>query len=154
MAIANTGIEIIVSASVCALSAQLVKLVGYYIQHRQLDFKLFVQTGGMPSSHTATMASLATGVGLISGFTSVDFAIALGIAMVVMYDAAGVRRAAGRMAGILNKMTEDFYKHHPEHLPDRIRELLGHTPFEVFIGAIYGCVLTIALHEYLMRAAL
>jgi acid phosphatase family membrane protein YuiD len=92
---------------------------------------------------------MATSVGLVSGWLSVDFAIALGVAMVVMYDAAGLRRAAGRMAGVLNHMMEEVYRHHSESIPERLRELLGHTPFEVFVGALFGIVWSIVLHAWL-----
>lgn len=145
----NTGIEVILAGSISGLLAQFIKLAVYTTRYRLMNFKLIVQTGGMPSSHSASMTGMATSVGLVSGFRSVDFAIALGVALVVMYDAAGLRRAAGRMAGILNRITEDFYKHHPEHLPDRIRELLGHTPFEVFVGGLLGIGLSMFIHDYL-----
>jgi acid phosphatase family membrane protein YuiD len=92
------------------------------------------------------MTGLAYSVGLIEGFTSVVFAVALGIAMVVMYDAAGVRQAAGKMAGILNRLTEDIYTHHPDKVPERLRELLGHTPYEVMVGALLGVCVAIMLH--------
>jgi acid phosphatase family membrane protein YuiD len=89
---------------------------------------------------------MAYSVGLVSGFDSVIFAVAAGIALVVMYDAAGVRRAAGKMAGILNKMTEDIYTHHPDQVPERLRELLGHTPFEVLVGACLGILISLLTH--------
>ena len=146
----NTGQEIIVTGLFSAFSAQLIKFGAYWIASKKLDFKWLFQTGGMPSSHSSAMTAMATSVGFISGFNSVDFAISLGIALVVMYDAACVRRAAGRMAGILNKITEDFYQHHPETFPDRLRELLGHTPFEVFVGALFGVLIAIAVHQHLI----
>lgn len=146
--IAGTGIEVIVASMTSGLLAQAIKMFSYIVFYKEFNFRLLVQTGGMPSSHSSSMCAMATSVGLVSGFSSVDFAIALGFALIVMYDAAGVRRAAGKMAGILNRMAEDFYKHHPEHIPDRIRELLGHTPFEVFIGALFGIVLSIIIHDY------
>lgn len=146
----QTGLEVILAGFGSGLIAQLIKMLTYILRHRRLNFKLMVQTGGMPSSHSSTMSSMATSVGLVSGFSSVNFAIALGIAVVVMYDAAGVRQAAGRMAGILNQMTEDFYRHHPEKIPERLRELLGHTPFEVFVGALFGISVSVVLHEILL----
>lgn len=146
----NTGEEIIASGITAAFAAQLIKFFAYWIGNRKPDFKWLFQTGGMPSSHSSAMSGMATSVGLISGFESVDFAIALGVALVVMYDAAGLRRAAGRMASILNRITEDFYQHHPETLPGRLRELLGHTPFEVFIGALFGILISIAVHQRLI----
>jgi len=151
--ISNTGLEIIIAGALSGTLAQLIKVATYMILHKSINFRRFVQTGGMPSSHSSSMTALATSVGLISGFTSVDFAIAFGLAMVVMYDAAGLRQAAGKMAGILNRMAEDFYKHHPGHIPDRIRELLGHTPFEVFVGALFGITLSVILHQWFISMA-
>lgn len=150
-AVAGTGIEVIMAGFSSGLLAQLIKFVTCLIHHKKINFRLLVATGGMPSSHSSTMSSMATSVGLVSGFSSVDFAIALGVSLVVMYDAAGVRQAAGKMAGILNRMTEDFYRHHPEHIPDRLRELLGHTPFEVFVGALFGIGLSIIYHDFLIH---
>ena len=147
--IAGNGFEIITVGLIGGFLAQMIKMLSYTAFYRKVNFKLLVQTGGMPSSHSSSVTAMATSTGLISGFSSVDFAIAIGIALIVMYDAAGVRQAAGKMAGILNRITEDFYKHHPEHIPDRLRELLGHTPFEVFIGALFGIGLAIMLHDYL-----
>lgn len=151
--IGGTGVEVIVVSFSSGLIAQLIKMLSYVLYYKQLNFRLLVQTGGMPSSHSSIMSAMATSVGLVSGFSSVEFAISLGIALVVMYDAAGVRQAAGKMAGILNRMTEDFYRHQPERIPDRLRELLGHTPFEVFVGALFGIGWAIILHEHFARSA-
>lgn len=143
----NTGYEVIVAGLLGAFTAQLVKFASYWIRFRVPNFRLMVETGGMPSSHSATMTALSCSVGLVSGFASVDFAIAMGVALIVMYDAAGVRRAAGKMAGVLNKVTEDIYSHHPDKVPDRLKELLGHTPFEVLVGAILGVLLAVVFHQ-------
>lgn len=148
MAITGTGSEVIAVGLISAISAQLIKMLSHFAFYKKPNFRLMVETGGMPSSHSSAMSAMATSVGLVSGFQSVDFAIALGVALIVMYDAAGVRQAAGRMAGILNRMAEDVYAHLPERLPNRLRELLGHTPFEVCIGALYGIGLAIILHDY------
>lgn len=147
--VASTGLEVILAGSLSGLSAQLIKFVATMFRHRRIDFHVLVSTGGMPSSHSATMSSMATSVGLVSGWLSVDFAIALGVALVVMYDAAGLRRAAGRMAGVLNHMMEEMYRNHPEMIPERLRELLGHTPFEVFVGALFGIVWSVVMHRCL-----
>ena len=129
-----------------AFAAQFIKLVAYGWVHRRVDFRWLIQTGGMPSSHSSSMCAMATSVGLVAGWDSVSFAIALGISLIVMYDAAGLRRSAGRMAAILNRITEDFYAHHAETIPDRLRELLGHTPFEVLVGAILGVLIACYNH--------
>jgi acid phosphatase family membrane protein YuiD len=142
----NTGLEVMLSSAISGIGAQVCKVILYLIQRKPVNFRLLVQTGGMPSSHSSSMTGLAYSVGLIEGFTSVVFAVALGIAMVVMYDAAGVRQAAGKMAGILNRLTEDIYTHHPDKVPERLRELLGHTPYEVMVGALLGVCVAIMLH--------
>jgi acid phosphatase family membrane protein YuiD len=146
MSISGTGLEVMVAGALGGASAQVLKVLLYFIQRKPVNFRLLVQTGGMPSSHSASMTGMAYSVGLVSGFDSVIFAVAAGIALVVMYDAAGVRRAAGKMAGILNKMTEDIYTHHPDQVPERLRELLGHTPFEVLVGACLGILISLLTH--------
>jgi uncharacterized protein len=145
----HTGYEVILASVLGAFIAQLIKFLRVWVFRGVVNFRLLVETGGMPSSHSASMTALATGVGLVSGWSSVDFAIAIGIAFVVMYDAAGVRRAAGRMAGILNQLTEDIYLHHPDRVPARLKELLGHTPIEVLGGGLLGCLISIVLHRWL-----
>ncbi len=144
--IAGTGVEIILSGFTAALMAQLMKFLWYKAMGKPINFRLLVETGGMPSSHSASMVAMATSTGLIEGFTSTFFALSFGIAMIVMYDAAGVRRAAGRMAGILNKISEDIYTDHPDRVPERLRELLGHTPVEVIVGAFLGAATAYAYH--------
>lgn len=135
-----------VSAAAATILAQTLKILWYFMSHRRVNFKIFFNTGGMPSSHSATVSALAFSVGLIDGFASTLFAVATGLAVVVMYDAAGVRRAAGKMAGVLNKMTEDFYHHHSEEIPERLMELLGHTPFEVLVGCGFGVLISYLTH--------
>ncbi len=146
MDMGNSGVEVMVASFVATFSAQLFKLVWYFFRNEKINFRLIFYTGGMPSSHSACMTALATSVGLVDGFTSTVFAVALGLAIIVMYDAAGLRRAAGKMAGILNQITEDFYVHHPERVPERLRELLGHTPTEVLAGGFWGAAVAYAVH--------
>lgn len=143
---AGTSIEVILASATAALAAQLFKFIWYMAMGRSVNFRLLVQTGGMPSSHSACMVSLATSVGLIDGFLAITFAIAAGTAMIVMYDAAGLRQAAGKMAGILNQITEDIYSDHQEKVPVRLRELLGHTPVEVIVGAFLGMATAYTYH--------
>ncbi len=101
------------------------------------NLRRFVETGGMPSSHSAAVAALSTAVGLQEGFSSVMFGVTLYFSLIVMYDAAGLRRAAGRQASVLNRLIERHFQH-PENDTQKLMELLGHTPFEVFIGAAIG----------------
>jgi len=91
----------------------------------------------MPSSHSASVAALSAAVGLWHGFTNGLFAVTLYFSLIVMYDAAGLRRAAGRQAVVLNRLIETQFQH-PEKETQKLMELLGHTPFEVFVGAILG----------------
>ena len=103
----------------------------------------------MPSSHSAGVMALSTAAGLLEGFDSTVFAVSLGFALIIMYDAAGLRRAAGKTAACLNRMMEDFYYHDLQSVGGKLKELLGHTPFEVFVGALFGIFYTYLLHIYL-----
>lgn len=147
----NTGSEVLLNGIIAAILAQIIKFVVYLIQHRKVNFKIFTTTGGMPSSHSAGVIGIATTVGLIKGFNSVEFAITLGYSLVVMYDAAGVRRAAGKIAASLNRVMEDFYAHRPSAAGEKLKELLGHTPFEVFVGAIWGALVAYVIHMYILQ---
>lgn len=149
MSIAGTSLEVMAVGVTSALGAQILKCIINLIVHKPVDFRILVHTGGMPSSHSALVASVATSVGLIDGFKSTTFAVAFALAAIVMYDAAGLRRAAGKMAGILNRITEDIYINRPDHVPDRLRELLGHTPVEVIAGAIFGILTAYIYHVQL-----
>ena len=142
----GTGIEAIFAGIFAAFMAQVVKFVGHLIFKRKLDFTILSTTGGMPSSHTAGVVSLATSCGLIAGFDSLYFAIAAGLSIVVMYDAAGVRRAAGKTAATLNKLVKDLVEHSNIEPYATLKELLGHTPLEVFCGALLGIVISISIH--------
>ena len=148
--ILNTGYEALAAGILAAFIAQLIKFVIFTIKTRKVNFKIFTTTGGMPSSHSAGVMSLSTTVGIIEGFDSIVFAIALGYALITMYDAAGVRRAAGKTAACLNKMMDDFYNHDVQAIGGKLKELLGHTPFEVIMGAIFGVVFAIYFHEFLL----
>ncbi len=148
--IANSGYEVLLTGLLAAFIAQVIKFFIFTIKSQKVNFKIFTTTGGMPSSHSAGVMGLSTSVGLISGFDSLIFAVALGFSLVTMYDAAGVRRAAGKTAACLNRMMEDFYKHDVQAIGGKLKELLGHTPFEVIMGAIFGVVFAIYFHEFLL----
>lgn len=145
VAMQDTGYEILIAAFLAAICAQSIKVLTYVIQHKNINFKIFTTTGGMPSSHSAFVIGMATATGLIDGFQSTTFALALGFALVVMYDAAGLRRAAGKMAATLNKIVDHVYD---VPTSEKLKELLGHTPVEVFVGAILGIVLGLFVHKY------
>ncbi len=118
---------------------------------KKVDFKIFATTGGMPSSHSAGVVGLSTSVGLITGFDSISFAIATGYALIVMYDAAGLRRASGKMAVCLNRIMDDFYKHDVQSVGGKLKELLGHTPIEVFAGATLGILYAYYMHFQILQ---
>lgn len=135
----------LVLAIISMISVQIIKFVSTVVKTRELNFERLSGTGGMPSSHAASVSSLATAVGLQSGFDSPLFAVAAFFSMVVMYDAAGIRRAAGRQARVLNRMI-DSLKAHQVVEGETLRELLGHTPVEVFVGTAYGIALALLLY--------
>ena len=127
--------------------AQSVKLASRYATTRQLDFRVFVSTGGMPSAHTAMVTALATSVGLMEGFATPIFALAVAFAGVVMFDAQSVRRAAGQQARLLNQILDELFKEH--HLSEqKLAELLGHTRLEVFVGMITGILVALGFHAW------
>ena len=127
---------------------QAYKGVAQYIRTRRWNFRRFVETGGMPSSHAASVAALSTSVAVQEGVRSPLFGVTLYFSLIVMYDAAGLRRAAGRQAAILNRLIDEHFQH-PERETQRLMELLGHTPFEVFIGAALGVFSALLWHIYL-----
>ncbi|MGH7739996.1 MAG: divergent PAP2 family protein [bacterium] len=126
--------------------AQGFKVLKYYLKHHKINFRLFVGTGGMPSSHSAFVSSLATSIGYESGWDSPVFYLSAGMALIIMSDAAGVRRAAGQQAQILNELMDDFYKSKPLQ-PAKLKELLGHTPTQVFVGAFLGILTAILAYS-------
>lgn len=127
------------------LIAQTLKVLLGVFRLKKFDFRLFIGSGGMPSTHAAGAASLATSIGLQCGFDSVYFALAFAFGVVVMFDAQGVRRSTGKQAGILNKIMEDIYWQ-GKIQEMRLRELIGHTPVEVIMGLFLG--IAIALISY------
>lgn len=134
---------VLIAATWAWALTQTIKFVLYTVRERRINLRYLTTMGGMPSSHSATVASLATAVGIRDGLRSTSFAIALAFAFVVMYDAAGVRRAAMAQAKILNQMIDELFQGHPIS-ETRLRELLGHTPFEVVVGAILGVIIAFA----------
>lgn len=135
------------SALAAWMFAQFVKLVSRFAVTRQIDFAIFVSTGGMPSAHTAMACALATAVGLQEGFGTPMFALAVAFASVVMFDAQSVRRAAGQQARLLNQIVAELFKEH--HLSEhKLAELLGHTRLEVFVGMITGVLVALVFYSF------
>ena len=139
---------ILFSALIAWLAAQVLKTLIYSIKYKTFNFERLVGSGGMPSSHTSTVIALATSVAMAEGMDSPLFAVAVIFACVVMYDATGVRRAAGEQAKVLNKL---IFEHHDKNNPiqaDKVlKEFLGHTPLEVFGGAIIGVLVPVLLFK-------
>lgn len=147
----GTGYEVIIVAFTGIITAQIIKFLLHLVIKRNMDLRLFTTTGGMPSSHSAGVMGLSTAVGLIKGFDSIEFAIALGYAFIVMYDAAGVRRAAGKQAACLNKIIMDLYNQDLQEAGGKLKELLGHTPMQVVAGAIYGIIYAYLIHYHVLH---
>ena len=126
--------------SICAWAvAQFLKVFVGLVRERRLDFRYFVASGGMPSSHSAVVSALATAVAMTEGLSSVAFAISAILAIVVMYDAAGVRQAVSRQSVILNRIVRELLVRRPRDEVERdLREFIGHTPFQVIAGATLG----------------
>ena len=116
---------------------QLFKLIYDLVTTKEFNFKRILGAGGMPSSHSAVVTSLATMIGINEGFNSTIFALSIVFAFVVMYDAAGVRRAAGKQAKILNEIVNTPGLSNLE-VTGKLQEALGHTPIQVIVGAIIG----------------
>ena len=137
--ITNTGYEALSAGILAAFFAQVIKFFIFTINAKKFNFKRILGAGGMPSSHSAVVTSLATLIGKNIGVGTPMFAMALIFAFVVMYDAAGVRRAAGKQARLLNKIVETPGLSGLE-VSERLVEVLGHTPLQVVVGAVIGVV--------------
>lgn len=123
------------------LSVQFIKFITDTLKNKKINLKVLVASGGMPSSHSSVVTSLMTMVGVNEGFDSILFAISFVFGLIVMYDAAGVRRAAGKQAGILNQL---IYSNQVKvNTNEKLKELIGHTPKQVFVGALWGIFLGI-----------
>lgn len=130
------------------LVAQSIKMVCSFIETRRLDFSYMVSTGGMPSAHSAMASALATSLGLCEGFGSSLFALGCAFAIVVMFDAQSVRKAAGEQARLLNQIVDELL--HEHHLSEnKLKELLGHTRLEVFMGFLTGIATALAAFRFI-----
>jgi acid phosphatase family membrane protein YuiD len=131
--------RVLMAALIAWSLAQIIKLPLNYALRREWDWSLIFSSGGMPSSHTALVTGMSLGVGLQEGFASPLFAVAGVVAMIVIYDATGVRRHAGDHARVLNLMIDELLTGHP--LAEKeLKEVLGHTPREVIGGVLLGAL--------------
>ena len=149
----ETGYECLIIGISAVILAQIIKFFVHLIWKKQIDLRLFTTTGGMPSSHAAGVMGLSTTVGLICGWSSIEFSMAVGYALVVMYDAAGVRRAAGKQAACLNRIIMDIYKQDLAEAGGKLKELLGHTPLQVLAGAAFGIAYAYYMHIFFAHIA-
>lgn len=131
-----------------AFLVQLFKVLWEWTRTGKLDFRVLSRSGGMPSSHTALVGSLATILGIEYGLDSPYFAIAAILAFIVMYDATGVRQQSGKHARILNQILRELFSGQPIS-EEELKELLGHTGFEVIIGLIVSVFYTIVVKLFL-----
>jgi hypothetical protein len=136
--------RVLFAAILSWLIAQVSKTALELFRQRRLTLGRLVSSGGMPSSHSALVTGLATATGRLNGLGSPLFAIAVVLASIVMYDAAGVRRAVSIQARILNQMVDEVFKGQPI-AEKRLRELIGHTPIQVFAGGLLGIAIGLIL---------
>ena len=129
--------------SLCSWAiAQIIKVIVILVQEKRIAWNYFVTSGGMPSAHTATVCALATSIAMIDGLGSIGFSIAVVLAVIVMYDAAGVRQSVGQHSAILNLIVKELSTKVTKLEREKdFREFIGHTPFQVLIGALLGILI-------------
>lgn len=142
--------QIFLSAVIGWLVAQVLKTLIHLILTKQFVAERMVGSGGMPSSHAATVCGLATAAGMKYGGGSFEFAIAVMLAIIVMYDAMGVRRETGKQGQVLNEMLEVFTNMGKQISPEaKLKEFVGHTPLQVLMGAILGVIIAVIINAIL-----
>lgn len=134
----HLGNLILILAGVAWALAQVLKVAVVLLTKKRLDWRYIWASGGMPSSHSAFVCACASSTGMLYGFSSPLFAISAVLAIVVMYDASNVRRAAGEQAKILNYIMEHWGEMKPALFGKELKELLGHSPLQVIMGALLG----------------
>lgn len=127
------------------LIAQIIKMIITFVTERTFSIRHFMDSGGMPSSHSAFVVALAVSVAFIDGIASTQFAVSAALACIVMYDAAGVRRAAGEQAKVLNKLLDSWENQEPDFVRMELKEILGHTPAQVMAGALLGALIAVLI---------
>lgn len=140
--------QIIIIALITYILNQILKLFIFYFTEKRWDFRRFIGAGGMPSTHSALSMCVAVTIGLTEGWNSPLFALAIVMSFIIMADAAGVRRETGEQAKVLNKIILEFFEERKIR-DKRLKELIGHTPFEVIVGGIIGMIMAGLLYYYL-----
>lgn len=132
--------RVLVAALLAWSLAQLIKPPLEYTRRRRWDWSLLLRAGGMPSSHSALITASAHAIGLTAGYESPVFALAAALALIVIYDATGIRRQSGRQAEVINQLVRDLLEGHPLRQV-RLREVLGHSPGEAATGVLMGLLI-------------
>ena len=132
---------VLIAGLVAWAIAQTIKVPVDYLQHGRWNWEILLSPGGMPSSHAALVTATAHAIGLFGGFDTPLFALAMVVAIVVVYDATGIRRQAGLQAALINAMIRDLASGHPLK-SEKLREVLGHTPLEVIGGVVWGILIS------------
>jgi acid phosphatase family membrane protein YuiD len=134
--------KVLVTSACSWAVAQLLKVVVTLVREKRLDLHCLLASGGMPSSHSALVGALVTSVAMLQGLSSVAFGIAAVLALIVMYDSAGVRQSVGQQSIVLIRIVQEFKSRRPiAELERDLREFLGHTPFQVIVGALIGILI-------------
>jgi acid phosphatase family membrane protein YuiD len=142
--------KVLIAVAVAWVIAQSSKPFLQYIRDREWNWSWFFSAGGMPSTHSAIIVAATTALGMVRGLASPEFAFGVAVSMVVLYDAAGVRRQAGEHARVINAIIEDLAHGHPLK-EENLKELLGHTPGEVAIGVLVGLAVAIIVVTWMSK---
>ncbi len=138
-------------AIISCFIAQFYKVFSPILKGEKIQWARLIQTGGMPSSHASTVVSLSTGVWLLKGTSSIEFAISMVFSSIVLYDATGIRRQAGKHAKALNRLVESIEKKDGiEIISEELKEFLGHTPIEVFWDSVLGVIIGLLFRGYIL----
>ncbi|NMA12595.1 MAG: divergent PAP2 family protein [Chloroflexi bacterium] len=139
--------EALIAGTISLLIAQLLKPIIHFFKEREWDWFQLIQSGGMPSSHSSLVTSLALSTGLWKGFNSASFSLAMGMVVIVTYDAANVRWQSGLQAQRINQLIRDVFSGQP--ISDQLlKEVIGHTPLQVIAGILLGIVISIIFHMF------
>lgn len=142
------GNYVFISAVCGWFIAQFIKCITYAVKNHKLSWTVIMSSGGMPSSHSATVSAMVVSTAKLCGVGSTEFALAFAFAFIVMYDAAGVRRAAGEHAKVINRIATDISDGDDNYLDKELKELIGHTPLQVVMGALLGVVIALLIPTF------
>jgi len=135
----------LITGGIAFLLSQIIKVIIYYFKEKEFNIMHFFEAAGMPSTHSAMSCAMTLMIGITEGFASSLFAVALVFTIIVLYDAMGVRFAAGQQAVVINKIIEDIYSEKISE-KEKMKELIGHTPFEVLVGGLIGIAVALLLN--------